>query len=944
MITARYSSLLSMMCLIMCALFSMKDTQAQVRRSIQGQVFNAEMRPLPGASVSVQGASITVATDLNGRFVLNNVPTGERTLVFNYMGYETLERPVQVANENVLLGNVVLTLNAEKLGVVEITAVMEGQQKALNQQRMADNIKQVISADVMGRYPDLNVAESLQRLPGVTIGRNSSGEGAKVQLRGTPGNFTNININGEQMMGSDENGARNPSLDVIPVNVLSSMEVIKTLTPDLDGDAIAGTINMKTPTAASMKTVATLDVGVGYNDLRSKINNIVNGGLGKRFLPSDAVPNGRLGVIATGSYFRTQNGYDDLRAQVWEAKDYGFGEIYFPTDIRYLYMQNDRKRFGTSATVDYVVNPSTTLVANMLYSSHNNDLTRYRKRTSMQSARTTYDAESGSFVNARGRGYNEVMAGTEDNDVLTFSLEGETKIGGVMLDAAGFYSQSEMVYRGGTYNFITGNINLQIDDIETDFLEASGADWKNDASLYTYNAVERNYWNTKGQNYTARLNGSYSYSLWGNDALFKAGVKYKRMNNQRWRPDNTLVTTYAGDAATGNLSNFAGVGELSDNLLDGHTNFGLAVDRDKTISFLDQNLGTDLFPINERATRSSIDSYFYNSEETIRSGYLMNRVQINKLMFLAGVRLEHNQVDYAGNIIETDDTEQWVSTTPNFQSNSYVKVLPNVQFKYDLDRSSLLRLAWTYGYSRANFVDLVPGRLINLLGEAITDGNPDLQPATSMNLDLMYEKYLSNLGIISAGTFYKRIDQFQYNSVFALTGNEFDGADAYTGWRWFRTLNGDVAHVAGVEVNVQSNLTFLPGILSGLSVMANYTYTYSNADAQFREDLRLPGQAAHTGNASLSFTYKRFSIQGNVNYNGAYTELLGDQDATDVIRHSRLQLDANMAFKITPKISLYAEGVNLTGAPQIDYFGQRNRIYQNQFYSFWGRAGIKMRL
>lgn len=352
MITARYSSLLSAMCLIMCALFSMKDTQAQVRRSIQGQVFNAEMRPLPGASVSVQGASITVATDLNGRFVLNNVPTGERTLVFNYMGYETLERPVQVANENVLLGNVVLTLNAEKLGVVEITAVMEGQQKALNQQRMADNIKQVISADVMGRYPDLNVAESLQRLPGVTIGRNSSGEGAKVQLRGTPGNFTNININGEQMMGSDENGARNPSLDVIPVNVLSSMEVIKTLTPDLDGDAIAGTINMKTPTAASMKTVATLDVGVGYNDLRSKINNIVNGGLGKRFLPSDAVPNGRLGVIATGSYFRTQNGYDDLRAQVWEAKDYGFGEIYFPTDIRYLYMQNDRKRFGTSATVD----------------------------------------------------------------------------------------------------------------------------------------------------------------------------------------------------------------------------------------------------------------------------------------------------------------------------------------------------------------------------------------------------------------------------------------------------------------------------------------------------------------------------------------------------------------------------------------------------------------
>lgn len=910
--------------------------------NVKGQVTGVNGEILPGASVFIKGTTIGIATDLSGNYTLLNVPAGNQTITVNYMGFQPAEQEVDVVAARTVFMNVKLKSADLNLGEVTVTAIMEGQRKALNQQRNSDNIKQVISADLMGRYPDLNVAESLQRLPGVTIGRNSSGEGATVQMRGTPGNFTNINVNGEQIMGTQEDGSRNAQLDVIPINVLSSMEVVKTLTPDLDGDAIAGVVNMKTPTATSLTSKFSVDLGAGYNNLRSNLNGIGNASWGKRFFADDKSPNGKLGLMATGSYFRTKNGYDEIRAQVWEANDYGKGSIYFPTDVRLLYVENQRTRIGTSATVDYNFTPTTNIVANFMYSNHNNDLTRYRKRTRMQTARNVLN-EDGEYTNPRGRGYNEIKAATEDNSNLNFNVQGETVLGTVKLDAGVFMNKSQFVNKSGIYNFITGNIPLAISDISTDYLAPYGTDWKNDASLYTYNTVERDWWTTNGTNFTARLNASVPYEIGSNSAFFKAGVKVKRMHNKRFRPDETIVTTYAGAGDAGRLTNFSGSPEVSADLLDGNANFGLGVDKDKTISFLDDNLGSDLFPINVSATRNSIDSYYYDAFETVSSAYLMNRIQFNKLMFLAGVRLERTGVDYKGNIIETDVDGNWVSTSPNQKTNDYLKVLPNIQFKYDIDKSSLVRAALTYGYSRPNFVDLVPGRLISILSETITDGNPDLKPAFATNFDLMYEKYLNNLGIISGGLFYKKINKFQYNSVFALTGNEFEGAARYEGWRWFRTLNGDDANVFGAELNVQANLTFLPGVLKGISVMANYTYTHSNADAQFRKDLRLPGQADHAANGSLSFNHKKFTVQGNLNYNGSYTVLLGDQDATDVVRNARIQIDANASYRITDKISIYAEAQNLTKAPQMDYFGERSRLYQKQFYSFWGRAGVKFR-
>ncbi|WEK34177.1 MAG: TonB-dependent receptor [Candidatus Pseudobacter hemicellulosilyticus] len=913
---------------------------------ISGRVTDIDGTPLPGASVQLKGTSTGVASNQTGNYSFFGLNAGKHNIVVSYMGFDTKDTTVDLAAGQSLVLNFLLSTGKTGLRTVLVTASREGQAKALNQQRIADNIKQVISADLMGRFPDLNVAEALQRLPGVTIGRNK-GEGATIQLRGTPGGFTNINVNGEQIMGTSESGERNASLDGYSVDVLSSMEVVKTLTPDLDGDAIAGVVNLKTPVAAGLKPRISADGGLGYNGLREKLNGIGNFSYGQRFFANAKNQNGALGLILNGSYYQTKNGYDALQAEVWELVKWNGGadSTYFPTDTRFIYYDATRIRKGASATLDYTFGPNANIVANVMYNNLNDENTRFRKRSRMRADSRLIREDDGTWTHSRGTAYSEAKDQVENTDNINYSLEGEVRTGKWKIDGGAFYTQSKFTNEAQSYNFITGRVPLELTDWNTDYIMMTGADWKNDASLYSFNTangMEADYFNTKGSNVTGRMNFTLDYGQSGSGQL-KFGAKYKRMKNQRWRPNEYASWDYTGAAADGALSNFIGSSNLSSDMLDGNFDFGYPVDRDKAKAFFEANRGTN-FAMNTNTVRVSTDTYFYDAMEEVTSAYVMNRVQLDKLMFLAGVRAEWTSVNYDGNIVEIDAAGLHTATSPINKTNTYVNILPNVQVKYDLTSSSLVRAALTYGYSRPTFTQLVPGRIINIAGMTIEDGNPDLKPAFSTNFDLMFEKYLKNLGILSAGVFYKKIDEFQYRNVITLTGDEFEGATAYQGYRWGRTLNGDVANVYGVELNAQSNLTFLPGVLKGITVMANYTWAYSNADAQERKDLRLPGQAVNTANGSLSWAYKGFTIQGNLNFNDKYTMLLGANDDTDPIRDSRVQIDANSSYRINKHFTVYVEAVNLTNAPQRTFLGVENRIYGKQYYGTWGRMGVKFRL
>ncbi|MCD8165153.1 MAG: TonB-dependent receptor plug domain-containing protein [Bacteroides sp.] len=433
-----------------------------------------------------------------------------------------------------------------------ISTAVDGQQRALNQQKVADNMMQVVSADQMGRFPDLNVSDALRRLSGVTS------DGKEVQLRGTPANFTSINVNGEQVMSSQEGGKRNESLDVIPSDILSSMEVQKTLLPSNDGDAIAGVINMRTGTARSLDPKFTLDLGTGYNFLRNDMNYNVKGSYAQRYFATDKNQGGVLGVRFNYSYLNEHEGYDRLEAQAWEpAKltDYVTGEVideaaYMPTDFRYRYQMLTTKRHGGALTLDWAPNQNTKFILSTIYNQREEDGDRYRNRTRFRDNGGYFLMEDGSIGSKRMQNISQVTTSMEKVRNININLDGESTIGSWKLDGGVFYTKSSRSYESSMYGFRTTDWRAGKGDIPSSevvgvipavekYLNASyiyqpgeGAPALDAISRYNFYNVEN--WNheTRGNNFTVRANASKNYFIGSNASTLSFGAKAKFMQNR----------------------------------------------------------------------------------------------------------------------------------------------------------------------------------------------------------------------------------------------------------------------------------------------------------------------------------------------------------------------------------------------------------------------------
>ena len=277
-------------------------------------------------------------------------------------------------------------------------------------------------------------------------------------------------------------------------------------------------------------------------------------------------------------------------------------------------------------------------------------------------------------------------------------------------------------------------------------------------------------------------------------------------------------------------------------------------------------------------------------------------------------------------------------------SDSYINVLPGLHLKYDFNKTTILRAAWTNTLARPNYFDLVPYREINREDNEIAIGNPELTPTTSMNFDLMFEKYFETIGIVSAGVFYKDIKDF----IVTETREDylFDGTtwDTYS-----HPINGGNATIFGFEAAAQRQLDFLPGFWKGFGVYANYTYTTSSvSDFQIEgredEDISLPGTAEHTLNGSLSYDSKRFSFRASVNYTTDFVDEFGEEAFYDRYYDKAIYLDINANYASTPKFRVYVEANNLLNTPLYYYQGISSRVMQAEYYNARFQLGLKMDL
>jgi TonB-dependent receptor len=948
--------------------------------TIRGKVVDANTNdPLPGASVMLVGSTNGAATNLQGEFIIQNVRPGTQSIKFSYIGFEEITQNITVeGGKSANFGIVKLSPTSRSLDGVTVRAALEGQQKALNQQRTSDNIKNIISADLIGRFPDLNVAEALQRVPGINIERDR-GEGGVVQMRGAPAGFTTVNINGEQIPSTQSGGERNQELSVIPVDQLSSMEVTKAITPDLDGDNIGGTIDLKTPTAKNLKARGKLELGGGYNNIVQKTNFIGRASYNQRFFASDNVPDGRLGISAGYSYFETTNGRDRVQYQYPNA----YSPVRVGSEVRndvlptFYRLRDLRTRTGISGTLDYKFNEKSQLTFNYMYTQRFDEDREKRAQFDIGAGTTaapTWSVVDGVYRNSSINLRRFVNPRQFDVKTHTFTLNGNHSIGKVLVDYVGFMSNAANRNDAGrTYDFRSGGVRTfggDFDGFGTDFLNIVGrenVDVHDPFQVNTFRGFQDRADLIDARNLSAKINVTIPYLLGGNNAIFKFGGKIRQITNNRDREFSEFDYTNRGFTNEGALFASLISSEEDQQFFLNRVRFGPTLDAGRTDAFIARAFAErpDVFQFDQINLLNQRSAWFYRAKEDVQAAYAMTRVNVGKLMVLAGLRFENTTVNNttASLVLRSPTTNR--DTVFNRDATTRVNysfLLPNVHLKYSLNNLTNLRFAFTTSFARPNFTAIMPRVNENPANQTVDLGNPDLQPPRSINLDLLFERYLSNVGILSGGLFYKRINNFIFTRGFTQDRpvRELDPAtgqfrDVIRPFTAQQPQNGDAADLFGFEANLQTDLSALGTWGKGIGVFINYTFTSSNANTFERKNIRLPGQAMHTANFALSYEYKKFTVRGMFNYNGAVVRELGPDVVTfngqsiatngdfDQWRDNRYQLDLSASYNLGRGFRVYSEFINLTNRPEKEYFGaigKRSRPLNLEYFDWWNRFGV----
>ena len=364
------------------------------------------------------------------------------------------------------------------------------------------------------------------------------------------------------------------------------------------------------------------------------------------------------------------------------------------------------------------------------------------------------------------------------------------------------------------------------------------------------------------------------------------------------------------------------------------------------------------FTLDEGTTHLQSDASNYNLQERVSAGYLMNTVQLGRFRLQTGLRFEGTNITDTGYLVVNDSDGIYVSTTPQSGSGSYVNPLPSVQLRYRIDKDSDLRAVYGRGISRPDPYQLVPyiTQDQSTTPYTINVGNPALVAEHANDYDLLYEKYLPSIGMIEAGYFFKQITKpiFYTDSYVPASGSPL--SQAYAGNHLLQEVNGDHAWVQGIELAYQQHLNFLPGVLAGARINANFTYTNSkNYNLPNRTDNpALVGQAPISWNIGPSYATKRALVTFGISNNGAniyvYQYQSNGPDAVpfgvkgpfgDNYFYAHTQVDAKVSYYLGKGFTAMAIGQNMNNDPFGFYNGSPQYMVQREYYKPTYSGGLR---
>ena len=934
--------------LIILVFASNQIANAQKTGIISGKITEAETNfSLPGATIKLEGINKYTYSNQNGEFEFLNIPEGNYQVEITYIGYEKQTQEVKVeAGKNTNIKFVLITASNELENVVVIGDRIRGQAKALNKQKSNQNITNVISSDQTGRFPDANIGDALKRVQGITM-QNDQGEARNIIIRGLAPNLNSVTLNGDRIP-SAEGDNRNVQMDLIPADMISTIEVNKTLTSDMDADAIGGSVNLITRATPNGERISATLAG-GYGPIREKGNYTAGFVYGNRYLEN------KLGVVFSASYFNNVFGSDNVEA-VWVKDD--FENVYIEEyDIRKYDVQRVRNSFAFAT--DYKFNNNNSIYLNAMYNLRDDRENRYRAR--YRGIDPIYDAND-EIVGFEGDVRRQTKGGIDNKKnknarlerqkVQNYSIGGEHLLSPKLdMDWSVNYAEASEDRPNERYiEFQNKDLDLDMNLNNPRFPLITGIG-DNSAEDFEFRTLSENNDYTEESEFGAKINFRVPFSIIENQ---KGRIRFGARLRIKDKFRNNKFFEYEPIVDFGNLNTLQTSFYSGENWQAGSQYVPGTFASNSFLGNLDLN-NAALF--NKEDIPSEYLALNYKAKENIYAGYVRFDQDFNdKLSMIAGLRLENTFIDYTANYIE--DEEDLVGEINN--TNSYTNVLPSIAFKYNSEKDWVYRAAFTTSIARPNYYALSP--FLSVIPDddsAIEAGNPNLKATYAYNFDLMLEKYYKSVGLLSGGVFYKKLNDFIYtyrdnqytNAKFSQDfPNLVNPIPAVNPGNWSLTQerNGENVSVYGFEVAVQRQLDFIPGkFFKGLGVYLNYTFTDSeakgitNADGEERKDVTLPGTAPHMFNSSLSWENKKFSARISLNYAADYLDELGGDSFDDRFYDKQTFIDANASYKFTSKLRVFAEANNLTNQPLRYYQGVAARTMQMEYYQARFNLGLK---
>ncbi len=899
---------------------------SQATGTLIGRVLDDEFRALPGANVVILELNTGTATDHNGQFRIMNIPVGVYEINVMFIGFVNQRDTVTIVPETTTELHVVLNPGVVQLDAVTVVGErLKGQAKALNQQKNNSTISNIVAADQIGRFPDQNIGDALKRIPALSVNYNQ-GEARYVNIRGTGPRLSSVTIDGERMPSADAE-TRAVQLDLIPADMIQSVEVHKTVTPNMDADAIGGTVNLVTRQVPYVRRLSAT-LGSGYNKLANK--PMLNGALvvGQRFYDD------RFGVVLSGSYDDFQLASHNTEGQWAYGEDGGI----YPQEWDVRQYDIRRVRSSASAALDYRASDAHRFFLNLMYNHRDDWENRLRLRYRLEEPNKKGVSKDSEIRRQTKGGPNTDRnnnARLEDQRQTNVQLKGKHNFADA-LQLEWTLSQGRAWEKRPRERYIAWFVKDETVEVDLSNLRTPYFSDDVDYDDFEPEEISEEYRNTDERNTRFKMDfemplvkrGKYENELeFGFKVKSKTKIRDSRFDRVKLTDDGEELLKDMLDSETRDYS--------ASDFLAGDYRIG----RFTTYEYLGQLDFSDTTYFNPEPDLDKFIAANYSADERVASAFIMLDQDLGKRFELkAGLRMEETRFQYEGNAYNEEDKE----AKPTQGQDHYINWLPGLHLKYELDDKTDLRFAYTNTLSRPDYYDLVPYRNISRNEEVLEIGNPYLRPTTSTNFDLMFERYDEHIGIFAVGVFTKDIDNFIYihkelNYEDKLTGNTYD--------EFYEPRNGAEAVLWGAEVSLEKRLTFLPGKLANLRTLLNYTLIHSRANSPTfpQKNLSLPGAAPHTFNANLIYESRNWAAGLSFNYTSPYL----DPDETDLTPgleryyDTVTYLDFNASYSFSKHLQIFLEANNLLNQPLRYYAGTPARTYQQEFYDLRFTTGVK---